>query len=670
MDKNSELIELLTQTMEKISEALNKREVFRIVEDLLKNVSNSEFATFFIFDKDRQILYSEKDVPIEVNAINPQGLLGISFLTKKPAIHNYLASEKNYLPDVDNPRRVRLRSQLIVPIIYEDNLIAIVRVCRSIYTTKHFTSNETNLINTLSCFINEVIRKLNPSDDEYEMIVNSSKIKKEISNITQESSGNDDINGTMLFLANTVHDIRTPANSLYGFLEVLEEYTDDPRLKGFIDGAKESASFINTLTDSILEQVKERHEIDTTLPQAVNSVKFFSQIGDLFSANMCKKDIKYTIYICPNIPKEIKIDRLKVKRIIINLIGNAYKFTPSDEKITFEVKCNTETKELNVFVKDTGLGINKSRQKDIFKSFKQAEEDTSQHFGGTGLGLAISSKYVNDLGGKLELESQLDEGSNFYFNLPFEIITPEPSQETIVGQQENIMILTDNTEDNDAKNIKDYLVKLGIDKKDIDISDKFDDDITHLFCFEHKVTDEILEKSQNDSIKLVIVEEILFSLSKRAEYKSIDIISVNTYYGDKIHSAVFTGKKIKILIADDNQINITLLKAMLETEYCEIDVALDGKCAFDKLIDAHNKDEQPFDMIFLDEHMPSISGSEVLGRLRNIERDEGKRAIFAVSITGDPNMTTESKALYNLSLNKPFNKGDIRRAVKVCKGSI
>jgi len=669
MDKNSELIELMTQTMEKISEALNEREVFRIVEDLLKDISSSEFATLFIFDREKQILYSEKDIPIEIDVINPEGLLGISFLTKKSTIHNYIASEKYYLPNVDNPRRVRLRSQLIVPIIDDDNLIAIVRVCRSIYTTKHFTSNETNLIKTLSCFIGEVIRKLKP-DDDYEMNVNPSKIKKEIHNITKESSGNNDINSTMLFLANTVHDIRTPANSLYGFLEILEEYTEDTRLKEFIEAAKESASFINTLTDSILEQVKERHEIETTLPQVVNSIKFFSHIGDQFSANMCKKNISYMIYICPNIPKEIKIDRLKVKRIIINLIGNAYKFTPSNEKIVFEVKCNVETKELNISIKDTGLGINKSRQKDIFKSFEQAEKDTKQHFGGTGLGLAILSKYVHDLGGVLELDSLLDEGSNFYFNLPFETITPEPSQEPIIGQQDNIIILTDDLDDANAKNIRDYLTKLGISKKDIVISDEFDSRATHIFSFEHKVTSEILDIVEKNGIKLVIVEEILFSLSTREEYKSIDIISINTYYGDKIHSAVFAGKKIKILIADDNQINITLLKAMLETEYCMIDVALDGKTAFDKLADAQRGDNLPFDMIFLDEHMPSISGSKILGNLRIIERDEGKKAIFAVSITGDPNMSQESKALYNLSLNKPFRKDDIRRAVKVCKESI
>jgi len=670
MDKNSEFIELLTQTMEKISEALNEREIFRIVEDLLKDISNSEFATLFIFDKDRQLLYSEKDIPIKIDMINPEGLLGISFLTKKPAIHNYIASEKFYLPNIDNPRRVRLRSQLIVPIVDDDNLIAVVRVCRSIYTTKHFTTLETNLIKTLSCFIGEVIRKLKPSEDNYEMDVNSSKIKKEITDITKESSVNIDINSTMLFLANTVHDIRTPANSLFGFLEILEEYTDDPRLKEFIDGAKESALFINTLTDSILEQVKEKHEIEKSKPQVVNSIKFFSQIGDLFSANMCKKEISYMIYICPNIPKEIRIDKLKVKRIIINLIGNAYKFTPSDKEVIFDVKCNKETKELNISVRDTGLGINKSRQKDIFRSFEQAEKDTNQHFGGTGLGLAISSRYVKDLGGKLELESQLDKGSNFYFNLPFEIVTPEPSQEPIVGLQAKILILTDDIEDSNAFNIKDYLIKLGMRDSDVIITDEFDSNATHLFCFEHKITSEILSIVEKQSIKLVIVEEVLFSLSKIKEYASIDMISINTYYGAKIHSAVFTGKKIKILIADDNHINITLLKAMLETEYCSIDVASDGKTALEKLKEALIDSDHPFDMIFLDEHMPSISGSKVLGSLRAIEKKRGIRAIFAVSITGDPNMTKENKSLYDLSLNKPFNREDIRRAVKISKESI
>ena len=109
---------------------------------------------------------------------------------------------------------------------------------------------------------------------------------------------------------------------------------------------------------------------------------------------------------------------MKLKRVLINLIGNAYKFTPKGGNVTFKAKYIKDKGTLKFTIKDTGLGIPKERQQEIFKAFEQAHDDTKVHFGGTGLGLAISSKYVQELGGTLELESEVDEGSSFYFNIP------------------------------------------------------------------------------------------------------------------------------------------------------------------------------------------------------------------------------------------------------------
>ena len=673
-DKDKKLITTLTKTMDKISEAQNEREIFRIVENLLIDLTDSEFATFLIFDNKKKILYAKKEIDLVYPMVNPEGLLGESFLTKKPAIYNHIASEKLYLPMIDNPKNIRLRSQLLVPIVYDDNLIAMIRLSRSIYMTKHYTLKELDITKTLCSFLAKVIEKIesneiNSEDKNYDISINTAKIGKEIKEINKNNStSNNEISSTMLFLSNTVHDIRTPANSLYGFLEVLEAQIEDQRLKEFIENAKESASFINRLTDSILEQVKDTHQIQTSRPTVVNSIKFFSQIGDLFSANMCKKEIYYLVYISPNIPKEILIDRLKVKRIIINLIGNAYKFTPSQKRIYFKVLYKKDKNQLYISIEDTGLGIDRSRQKAIFNSFEQAQEDTSEHFGGTGLGLAISSKYVSDLGGKLELESELDKGSNFYFSLPLTIINSEASQEEINGFNQKITILTDDKLCINADNIKHYLIKLGVSEEYIMINNKIDDDTTHLFCFQHKISDEVMQLAKDKNLQLVLVEEKLFSLSKNKEYREITTISENTYYGAKVHSAVFAGKKIKILIADDSKINLILLRAMLETEYCDIDMVTDGQEALEKLEHAY-KIKHSYDMVFLDEHMPNISGSQLLQKLRVLETKENLSPIFAVSVSGDPDMDTTSINLYDFMMNKPFKKQDVKDAIEALKKS-
>ncbi len=668
MGNKNEIVDILALTMEQISDAQHIRDIYSIVAELLKRLTQSEYAAFFLFDRESQHLVKEGDVSFDIPMIKPKGLLGKSFLTKEIGIYNYMASEKHYVQKVDNPREQRLRSQLIVPIIDDGNLVGMVRVCRSIYSNKHFSSSEVETIEALDDFLIEVAKKLTQGEeDHYTISLNTDKLDKNIKKIGEEQSQNKDINSTMLFLANTVHDIRTPSNSLYGFLEILGEYIEDHRLKEFIENAKESASFINTLTDSILQQVKETHEISTSKPQIVNSIKFFAQIGDLFSANMYKKEISYTVYLCPDLPKEIRIDTLKVKRVVVNLIGNAYKFTPSGEIINFSVRCNKERQEMVISVEDTGLGISKSRQKDIFKSFEQAEEDTSQHFGGTGLGLAISAKYVQDMGGKLELESVLDEGSNFSFNLPIEKITPDASQERVYGLKSKILILTDESDNYHVQDIKERLVDFGIDEKSITVSNQFSDEITHLFCFQHKIAPEVIDKAKELDIRYILVEEKLFSLSQDSVYASHPMMSINTYYGSKIYALIYSGTKMKILLADDNKINIVLLKAMLETEYCTIDVSLDGLETLDKLKQAQeNKD--PYNIIFLDDNMPNLSGSELLATYREIEKSDNFKPLFAVSITGDPNMSEEKKKLYSLKMNKPFKKEDVRAAVKLAKG--
>jgi len=668
MDNNNladELISKIEKVKDEISKAITLKDIYIGVERFMCDIIHSDSMTLFNYNPKSQTLDTfNKNATVEFSMIRPEGLLGQSFLTKKPTIYNHVASEKHYIPEIDNISESKLKAQLIVPIIKEDNLAGIVRVSRYLGSNLHYTRRDVEIVQSLSEFFVVVMHTI----DVFPKVgvafeTNSTELGQKIEKIEENKADNSEINSTMLFLSNTVHDIRTPANSLYGFLEMLEEQIEDKRLKGFIENAKESAAFINHLTDSILQQVKEKHEIETSAPSVVNSVKFFSQAGGIFSANTCKKGIHFVIHISPSIPKEISIDKLKLKRIIINLIGNAYKFTPSNKRIDFRVLYKAPKKELRIEVIDQGLGIDPSRQEMIFESFKQAEEDTSKHFGGTGLGLAISSKYVSDLGGKLELISALGEGSTFYFTIPIDIVDESPSQSAFHDTDKKILLYSDNPNCTNVRNIHKYLIQLGMLEERIIISDTFDPDVTHFFCFQHKLTDEVLEAATINNMQIVIVEEDLFSLGKDSKYAQCNIISENTYYGDKVHSAVYTGKKTKILLVDDSKINIVLLRAMLETEYCEIFDTTDGLSAYNIIKDAYLHKE-PFDVVFMDEHMPNMSGSEIMKNVRNIERKQPLKKLFAISITGDPSIDVTKNGYYDLQVNKPFKKQDVKDALK------
>ena len=660
---SSALIQILTTSMDLISQTNNPKEINLIIEKLLQNFSHSDHATLFVFNPEHQTLH-DKSSDTVCAMIDPVGILGEAFLTKSASLYNHLASEKNYIQHMDNPEGLKLRSQIVLPIVENEELLGIVRTSRSTQYKQPYSKKDLELLNSLHTFLAKMIHVLR-ADKKVTIPIDISKINQTIAvTVDTEAVKLQTTDNLMRQFSSTVHDIRTPANSLYGFLELMEENTEDKRLKEFIEHAKESAKFINTLTDSILEQEKEKHQIQSSAATIVNSVKFFAQTANIFSADMSAKNIDYLIHIDPLLPKEIKIDTVKLKRVLINLLGNAYKFTPKGSRIDFKVKFDAKAQKIKLSISDQGIGIDPSRQKDIFRAFEQAEEDTSQHYGGTGLGLSISATYITELGGKLKLKSALEEGSRFHFSIPIEVTNASPSYERFKNLKKKITLLTNHKKSVNPENIVTYLVALGMDETHIEITDSLPSDTTHLYCFQHKLSPEVLRIAKEKSMKILIIEESLFSLSKNKSFSHYNIISENTYYGDLVHSTAFSEKKKKILISDDNKINITLLKSILETEFVEITTAMDGLETLNLLKEAHESDAS-FDAIFIDKHMPLISGPDVMQNYRGYERSRGTTTpLFAISITGDPQVDEQEKKLYNLMIKKPFNTEMVRSAIE------
>ncbi len=665
--KALERIENLISSIEKVSQSKNKIEVSEEIEGLLKELTDSDFASLFIFEKDKKVIYAEKKQRLELSMIEPEGCIGKVFLTKAPAIYNHLASDKDYVQPYDNPHNHKLRSQMLMPLLEKGELIGIVRVSRAIGANKRsYTKVDLNALISVESYLIKMIKivyfnqQVSPSDTTTKNIQNTMKKIEEESSVEK----NDDM---LLFFSNTVHDIRTPANTLYGFLELLEEQIEDERLKGFVVNAKESASFINTLTTTILDVAKNRYETTTHVEmETITTVKFLSEIANGFAAKMLEKKIHYFIYISPQIPKEVKLDALKLKRVLTNLIGNAYKFTPVKREISLKILWDATTNRIKFSVKDKGIGIEEGAQKKLFKAFSQAEDDTHEKYGGTGLGLAISAGYVSEMGGTLRLKSEVNKGSEFYFDIPVEVVDRTRSYDKFYNLDKKIVILTDFVDAKYPKFICKYLVDLGMPEEKIVISNTLKKHATHVICFEEKITSEILEAGKSKKFELLLVENHLFSLLKNKEIEGIEITSKNTYNGEALHSTVFSGKKIKVLIIDDNKINISLLESMLTTEFVEIHTALTGELGLEMLKQAATHGEK-FDIVYLDEHMPGMLGGDLLRIFRDYEKEHHLSPIYAASISGDPYLTEEEEEIFDLLVNKPFNKDEVRNVIESFK---
>ncbi|MEA2028274.1 MAG: chemotaxis protein CheB [Campylobacterota bacterium] len=304
MQDNQELINKLTQTMDKVVKAKEHEKIHTILEELLIELTHSEQSTLFLFDPQEMRLYNNNaNKTQEIFVVGSAGLLGISLLSQKSMIYNHLTSQKHYDPIIDNPYQRKLKGQIIHPLMKDGEILGVIRISRTIRINRNYTQNDLALIQSMENFLIDIIDVLKsdnqvavveeiPKEEPKEKPISKpqERVEDEAVQRTKEAQERDAI---MLFLSNTVHDIRTPANSLFGFLDLIEERIEDKQILEFISNAKESAQFINTLTDSILDRVKYTKESSESKPTVINSVKFFSQIANIFTANMFKKGIAY-----------------------------------------------------------------------------------------------------------------------------------------------------------------------------------------------------------------------------------------------------------------------------------------------------------------------------------------------------------------------------------------
>ena len=269
--------------------------------------------------------------------------------------------------------------------------------------------------------------------------VNKAKISIEKEKVKAESSEK----AKHQFLANMSHEIRTPMNAIKGMTDILIRRNPKDDQKEYLDGIKQSSDSLLFIINDILDISKieagkiELHQEPFSINNLVNKVHTIMHFKAEEKGLQLQKNL-------PSEPISVNGDATRLRQILINLIGNAIKFTEKGVvTTTITSERDGDNLKLHFTVSDTGIGIDKDRINKIFKSFEQAYSDTSRKFGGTGLGLSISKKLVELHKGKIWVESEKGKGSQFHFTIPYEV------EDVVINDEQQ-----NNSENNIAKQLK------------------------------------------------------------------------------------------------------------------------------------------------------------------------------------------------------------------------
>jgi signal transduction histidine kinase/CheY-like chemotaxis protein len=552
-----------------------------------------------------------------------------------------------YNQHIDNPLKFTFSNMMIIPLFCDDvnNTLLYTIILYKFDKNNPFRKEENKSIeNYLHTSHNILLSK------HRKLICQNWKPKQDIP-VLKELKQN--IDKQQQFFSSTIHDIRTPINSIMGFLELLKLEEENSTKKEYIDLAFKSSQTVTTLINDVLDMSKiEAGKLDINI-QFISIVHEFEDLSLLFSYMTKKKNINFVVCYDPILPYIIRTDIDRIKQIIGNLLSNAIKFTPIDGFIEFKIKYDKNRDKAIISIRDNGIGISKENQEHIFSPFRQASKDTSSNYGGTGLGLSISKKLVELLGGELKLESSEGKGSKFYFEIPCDTVPYTP--ETIDNSRFkdisiNIFSHTNKIEQTRYNIVCKYFDRLNIkynkvESKDIKILDENskDKEVFIMLDFnDREYHKSILNTKKrliviNDvNVKKIFLDKPNISIINTPIKLSLlfDQIENNIILRDKIESIKSRDIIFNILIIDDNMINLKLMGEIIKKLGHKPFLFEKGRDSLDIITNSS------IDIAFIDQHMPDVTGDVLIAEIK--EKDEN---IAIYGLTGSSDKDIENKML-------------------------
>ncbi len=479
------------------------------------------------------------------------------------------------------------------------------------------------------------------------------------------------------FLANMSHEIRTPLNSIIGLIELTlgSNIGNDQRedLKVAKSASYALLSVINDILDfSKIEAGKlELEETDFSMRN------FLGETLKIMAMKASEKNLELAYRVAPDIPDQLKGDPVRFRQIVLNLVGNAVKFTEKGEIIVVvELEAETDTgKMLHFSVRDTGIGIPPEKQEVIFGAFDQADGSTTRQYGGTGLGLAVSSQLVELMGGSIWVKSQIGQGSTFHFTANFSLGLENTDTKTmspdinLAGMR--VLAVDDNATIREI--LKETLESWQMFPMTVEGTEEAQQILLQRkksgLSFDLALIDADLHNSdgfslvrwinQEESLDINIV--LMQTSSNPRNQKDFDYLGIKASVikpiqpsdlldaivlaqgmteadsGDGVETAVVSKDSnvipLRILVAEDTPFNQQYISRLLTRWGFVPTIVNNGRLAVEAL------DKGTFDIILMDIQMPEMDGFEATTAIRENEKQTGKHipiiAMTAHAMKGD-----------------------------------
>lgn len=470
------------------------------------------------------------------------------------------------------------------------------------------------------------------------------------------------------FLATVSHEIRTPMNGIIGMAELLARSPLNEEQKSYNDTVRSSSEALLSILNDILDfsRIEAGKLVIDSAPFSPADPAF--QMADLLAPAASQKGLEFVVRIAPNLPKSVLGDAGRIRQVLMNLTGNAIKFTHSGHvMVEAEAVETTETHcRLRFAVHDTGIGIPTDKIDSLFGQFIQADASTTRRYGGTGLGLAISRKLLDLMDGVVSVNSEDGVGSTFSFELSVPIAEPPPANLPAPFASRQLQVLVIEPSKVAARSLTEMLTTLGVATRWAESGEEgagiiaCDPSFWHAILISSRVqtTDPALfvriQRLVGKGHRLIVltprgrpnlqlasreVRMLAKPVQQARLEEALRLAAIEKSPSNKVGNegtrrdlerlAEAVGapspNRVRVLVAEDNVVNQTIVRKLLEGVGCLVDIAENGRNAITRWQDGH------YDLILMDCQMPELDGFEATREIRKRETPGEHVPIIAIT---------------------------------------